>query len=176
MEERDMSVRVGKPAPSLDFEAYVPTEAQPWRASLEELRGSWVVLVFYPRDLTSAQPTELSKLAQLHPQFEAEEALVLAASTDTFRSHKDWFETHPSLTGVFYPVIADTAHELSNAFGVLTGDGAALRGTFVIDPECVVRYASVTDRDLGHSLDETLRVLRALRTASSAAPSEPRPA
>jgi alkyl hydroperoxide reductase subunit AhpC len=166
-----MSVRVGAPAPNLDFEAYVPTEPGPWHASLEELRGSWIVLVFYPGDSAAAHPDELSALADLHPEFEAENALVLAASTDSFLSHKAWFETHPSLAGVFYPVIADTARELSDAFGLVTGEGAARYGGFLIDPDCVVRHASVTDRELGRSLDETLRVLQALRAASSAAPS-----
>ncbi len=125
------------------------------------------MLFFYPRDFTFVCPTELNAFAQLHPRFEAEEAIVLAASTDSYWSHKAWFETHPLLTSVFYPVIADTAHELSDAFGVLKRDGSALRATYVIDPAGIVRHASVTDQNVGRSPAETLRILRALRTGES---------
>lgn len=163
-----MGLRVGTPAPSLEFDAYVPTEAEPWCTSLEELRGSWVVLFFYPREFVSAYGAELSALARLHPQFEAENTLVLAATMHTFESNKRSFETHPALAGVFYPVIADTRGELSAAFGMLTGGGAAREGTFVIDPDCVVRHASVTDQAVGRSPDEALRMVRALRAGSPA--------
>jgi peroxiredoxin 2/4 len=167
-----MGLRVGARVPTLEFEAYVPTEAEPWCTSLAELRGSWVVLFFYPRDVVS----ELSALARLYPQFEAENTIVLAASADSFESLEASLDAHLSPAGVFYPVVADRAHELGDAFGVLTGDGAIRRGTFVIDPEGVVRYATVSDQALGDDLDETLRVLQALRAASSAAANEPRPA
>jgi alkyl hydroperoxide reductase subunit AhpC len=164
-----MGLHVGTHVPSLELEAYVPTEAEPWCTSLAELRGSCVVLVFYPRDAGSV----LRLLGRLYPQFEAENAIVLAASPDSIEALLD---TDLSLAGVFYPVVADTAHELGGAFGVLTGDGALRHGTFVIDPEGVVRYATVSDQDRGHRLDEALRVLRALRAASFAAPSASRPA
>jgi peroxiredoxin (alkyl hydroperoxide reductase subunit C) len=163
-----MGLRVGTHVPSLEFEAYVPPEAEPWCTSLAELRGSWVVLVFYPRKAVS----ELSLLARLYPQLESENTIVLAASPDSLEASTDT----NSLAGVFYPVIADTAHELGEAFGVLAGDGALRHGTFVIDPESVVRYVAVTDQDCGHGLDEALRVLQALRAARSAAPSGSRPA
>jgi peroxiredoxin (alkyl hydroperoxide reductase subunit C) len=70
----------------------------------------------------------------------------------------------PAPTGVRYPVLADTAHRLSEAFGVLLEDGSALRGTFVIDPEGAVRSASIVDQRVGRSPEEALRILQALRT------------
>jgi alkyl hydroperoxide reductase subunit AhpC len=167
-----MGLRVGTRAPSLEFEAHVPPEAEPWRTSLAELAGSWVVLVFYPREAVS----ELSLLARLYPQLEAENTIVLAASPDGLESLEASSDANLSLAGVFYPVVADTTHELGEAFGVLTGDGALRHGTFVIDPESVVRYATVADQDRGPGLDEALRVLQALRAARSAAPSGSRPA
>ena len=63
-----------------------------------------------------------------------------------------------------YPVLADTAHELARAFGVLEPDGTCRRGTFVIDPEGIVRHATISDGSVGRSAAETLRVVRALRT------------
>jgi alkyl hydroperoxide reductase subunit AhpC len=74
------------------------------------------------------------------------------------------FEDDPMLADVLYPVLADTAHELSRAFGVLEPDGTCRRGTFVIDPEGIVRHATVIDGSVGRSAAETLRVVRALRT------------
>jgi alkyl hydroperoxide reductase subunit AhpC len=159
-----MSVQIGAPAPDIQAEAYVPGESAPRRLTLAEYRGSWVVLFFYPRDFTFVCPTELHAFAELDPDFRAEDAVVVAASTDSYWSHKAWFESHPALAGVEYPVVADTTQRLSDAYGVLLEDGSALRGTFVIDPEGVVRYASVVDQNVGRSPDEVLRVLQALRT------------
>jgi len=124
----------------------------------------WIVLFFYPRDFTFVCPTELAAFAELADEFAAEDADLVAASTDSAWSHRAWFETHPLLAEVDYPVVADTTQELAQAFGVLTADGSALRGTFVIDPSGVVRHASITDQNVGRSPEETLRVLQALRT------------
>ena len=88
----------------------------------------------------------------------------MAASTDSYWSHKAWFESSAQISGVDYPIVADTTQRLSFDFGVLTDDGSALRGTFIIDPAGIVRHASVTDQSVGRSPDETLRVLQALRT------------
>ena len=157
-------ITVGHNAPGLEVEAYVPGEPEPARLSLADYEGSWVVLFFYPRDFTFICPTELHAFAELEPEFAREEAVVIAASTDSYWSHKAWFESHPALGGVEYTVIADTRQKLAEAFGVLTDDGSALRGTFVIDPEGKVRSASIVDQNVGRSPEETLRIVQALRT------------
>ena len=159
-----MSISVGTQVPEICTEAYVRGEREPVDIDLASADGSWTVLVFYPRDFTFVCPTELHALAELHDDFAEANAAVIAASTDSYWSHKAWFESHPQLTGVDYPVLADTTHELSAAFGVLGADGAALRGTFVIDPEGAIRHASVTDLNVGRSPAETLRTLQALQT------------
>jgi peroxiredoxin (alkyl hydroperoxide reductase subunit C) len=123
-----------------------------------------VVLFFYPRDFTFVCPTEIQAFARLHVQFTAEQAVVLAASTDSYHCHKAWYETDQRLREVAYPVLADTAHVLSHAFGVLADDGAARRATFIVDPFGVVRHLQVNDLDVGRNVEETLRLLRALRT------------
>jgi peroxiredoxin (alkyl hydroperoxide reductase subunit C) len=164
-----MSIDVGTTAPLSEFEAYVRGESAPWRASLRDLRGSWVVLVFYPRDFSLACPTELEGFAELHAAFEVEDAEILAASTDTYWSHKAWFESDHALDRVFFPVVADPDGELTEAFGVLTEDGAAQRATFVLDPEGVVRHVTVTDPSVGRSPAEVLRTLQALRTGDPCA-------
>ena len=159
-----MNVQVGRPAPDVAVEAYVPGASEPARLSPADYAGRWVVLFFYPRDFTFVCPTELNAFAELHDEFAAEEAELVAASTDSYWSHRAWFGSHPALEGVRYPVLADTAHVLADAYGIKLDDGSTLRATFVIDPEGIVRHASVTDQNVGRSPAETLRVLQALRT------------
>ena len=159
-----MTVRVGRPAPDLAAEAYVRGEAQPRRVSPTAYRGRWLVLFFYPRDFSRVCPTELQAFAHLHPEFVREQAAVVGVSTDSYDAHKAWFESDPRLAEVAFPVVADSTHRLSAAYGVLQEDGSALRGTFVVDPEGVVRGIHINDPDVGRNVQETLRLLRALRT------------
>ena len=159
-----MTVRVGKPVPDLAAEAYVRGEPRPRRLSPASFQGRWLVLFFYPRDFSRVCPTELQAFAHLHPAFAREQAAVVGVSTDSYNAHRAWFEADPRLAEVRYPVVADSAHTLSEAFGVLQDDGSALRGTFIVDPEGVVRAVHVNDPDVGRNVQETLRVLRALRT------------
>ena len=161
-----MAVRVGRPVPDHTVQAYVRGEPAPIVFDLSSHRGSWVVLIFYPGDFTFVCPTELAAFARRHDEFVDEDAVLLAASTNSCFSHKAWFETDPRLADVRYPVIADTLRELSNAFGVLQEDGAAHRGTFIIDPNGVLVHMSITEHDVGRSVDEVLRVLRAFRTGA----------
>ncbi|HEX6703027.1 MAG TPA: peroxiredoxin [Gaiellaceae bacterium] len=161
-----MTVQIAAPAPSFEAEAYIPGQPDPRRMALDDYRGSWIVLFFYPRDFTFVCPTELHAFAELEAAFAEEDASLIAASTDSYWSHKAWFESHPLLDGVAYPVLADTAHDVARDYGVLLDDGSALRATFVIDPDGVLRHMSVTDQNVGRSPDETLRVIQALRTGA----------
>src|SRR5262249_57698443 len=137
---------------------YVGGERAPGELELASPRGRWVVLFFYPRDFTFICPTELASFAERHDDFLRERAVVLAASTDSYHSHKAWFESDPRLAGVDYPVIADTAHALSRSFDVLLEDGATHRGTFIIDPSGVLLHMSVTEHHLRPTVDAPLRI------------------
>jgi len=109
-------------------------------------------------------PHRTLAFGELEADFKAEEAVVIGASTDSFFSHKAWFESDARLLRVNYPVLADTSHELSKGFDVLLDDGASLRGTFIIDPQGVVRHITVNDLEVGRNVQEILRVLQALRS------------
>jgi alkyl hydroperoxide reductase subunit AhpC len=160
-----VSIKVGDPAPPVTVEAYVREEADPVTIDIGRPGTSWTVLFFYPRDFTFVCPTELRGFAQLETDFALEDAAVVAASTDSWHVHRAWLETSPGLTDIHYPVIADPSQELTRLYGVLDcDDGSALRATFIIDPEGIVRHASVTDPSVGRSPEETLRILKALRT------------
>lgn len=152
---------VGRPAPSFKNQAYVAGEIRD--VALEDYRGRWVVLFFYPLDFTFVCPTELKAFARRAAEFEEEDCAVLAASVDSVYAHKAWVER--DLPEVRYPMLSDVTRRLSRDYGVLLEDeGIALRGTFLIDPEGVLRYAVTSDLNLGRSTDETLRVLRAAKT------------
>jgi alkyl hydroperoxide reductase subunit AhpC len=161
-----MTAPIGHPAPGFETEAYVAGHDGPRQVELQDYSGSWLVLFFYPRDFTFVCPTELQAFAELEEAFEHEDAALVAASTDSFWSHRAWFESHPMLAHVRYPVLADSSQRVAAAYGVLADDGSAVRGTFVIDPDGVLRHATVSDQSVGRSPDETLRVLQALCTGA----------
>ncbi|OGY32340.1 MAG: thioredoxin peroxidase [Candidatus Andersenbacteria bacterium RIFCSPHIGHO2_02_FULL_45_11] len=132
------------------------------KISLDDYTGKWVVLFFYPRDFTFVCPTEIREFAKLEPEFEKLNCSILACSTDSMHSHKNWFEK--DLPEVKYPVLADTTQEIARSYSVLDSDGAAQRGTFVIDPEGIVRWMMISDNSVGRSVQEVLRAVQALQT------------
>jgi peroxiredoxin len=89
-------------------------EEEPLTVTLEDFRGDWLLVFFYPADFTFVCPTELQALAALEEQFHAAGASILAASTDSWFSHRAWFETDPRLAGVRYPIVADQSQKLSS--------------------------------------------------------------
>ncbi len=156
-----MSVKLGQLVPDFRAQAYQSGEFK--EVKLSDYKGKWVVLFFYPLDFTFVCPTELQGFAKRAEEFEKLDAEILAASTDSQFSHKNWFER--DLPEVKYPIIADTTHEVSRLFGVLKEDqGIAYRGTFIIDPEGILRYQVISDLGVGRSVEETVRVLCALQS------------
>jgi alkyl hydroperoxide reductase subunit AhpC len=161
-----MAITIGDTVPVIQAPTYFRGRANAPLMGPVDYRGLWTVLVFYPRDFHHASPPELSDLAEHAPAFMEEIAAIMAVSTDSWFSHRRWFEDDPRLAGVQYPVVADTAQLLASEFGVLQDDGTCRRATFVIDPEGVVRHAAVTDGPVGRSAAEALRVVRELRACA----------
>ena len=127
--------------------------------------GKWKVLFFWPMDFTFICPTEIAEFGRRHQDFVDRDAQVLGASTDTHFVHLAWRQSHPDLKSLPYPMLADTKRELSSALGILhKQDGVALRATFLVDPEGIIRWASVNDLSVGRNVDEVIRVLDALQT------------
>ena len=130
---------------------------------LSDYKGKWLVLFFYPLDFTFVCPTEIQGFNKNYNEFKKLNAEVLAASTDSVYSHKAWTES--SLGKIQFPILGDTNHKVAKTFGVLLSDkGIALRGTFIIDPNCILKSAVVNDLPVGRSVDETLRTLQAFQT------------
>ncbi|NCB20880.1 MAG: peroxiredoxin [Clostridia bacterium] len=131
--------------------------------SLSDYNGSWLVLFFYPRDFTFVCPTEIRGFARHEADFKALGCDILAASTDSEWSHKAWFER--DLSEVKFPILADTTHSLAKDYGVLNeSDGSADRGLFIIDPEGKIQYVVISPGSVGRSVNETLRVLKAIQS------------
>ena len=158
---------VGEKFPNFKLNAVVSLEKGKEFKEITESthRGKWQVIFFWPMDFTFICPTEIAEFGKRNKDFADRDAQVLGASTDTHFVHLAWRNQHPDLKNLPYPMLADTKRELSTALGVLhKGEGVALRATFIVDPEGVIRWVSVNDLSVGRSVDETLRVLDALQT------------
>ena len=127
--------------------------------------GKWRVVFFWPMDFTFICPTEIAEYGKREGDFADRDAQVLGASTDTHFVHLAWRKNHPDLAKLPFPMLADTKRELATELGILhKQDGVALRATFIVDPQNVIRWASVNDLSVGRNVDEVLRVLDALQT------------
>lgn len=154
-------VRVGQKAPDFSAEAYIDGKFK--KVGLSDYKGKWVVLFFYPLDFTFVCPTEIKGFAKAEDGFKEMNAEIIGASTDSVHSHKAWFQK--DLPEVKFPVLADTNHQISEDYGVLIKEqGIALRGTFIIDPDGYLQYQVISNLNVGRSVDETLRVVKALQT------------
>jgi peroxiredoxin (alkyl hydroperoxide reductase subunit C) len=127
--------------------------------------GRWKVLFFWPMDFTFVCPTEIAAFGAAESEFAARNAQVLGASTDSEYVHLAWRQHHPDLRSLPFPMLADTKRELASALGILHPEkGVALRATFIVDPEGVIRHVSVNDLDVGRNVTEVLRLLDAFQT------------
>ncbi|HOP08177.1 MAG TPA: alkyl hydroperoxide reductase subunit C [candidate division Zixibacteria bacterium] len=153
-------VQINQPAPAFDLEAYQNNNIT--RVKLAELRGKWVILFFYPADFTFVCPTELAEMADNYDTFKSMNAEVLSASTDTVFVHKAWHDSSVAIGKIGFPMMADPTGSLSRNYGVMIeAEGLALRGTFIIDPDGVVKSFEVNDNSIGRSAGELIRKLQA---------------
>jgi len=130
----------------------------------ESYPGKWLVVFFWPMDFTFVCPTEIAEFGKKNADFKERDAQVLGGSVDTHFVHLAWRNNHADLKNLPFPMLADTKRELSTALGILHKDGIPLRATFIVDPEGVIRFASVNDLSVGRNVDEVVRVLDALQT------------
>ena len=154
-------IKVAERAPEFELEALADGEFR--NISLNEYKGKWVVLFFWPLDFTFVCPTEIRSFNELYDDFRKLNSEVLGASVDSVYSHKAWVEN--GLGQIRFPLLSDFNKRVSRMYDILVEDkGVALRGTFIIDPEGNLRYVVVSDLNVGRSAKETLRVLEALQT------------
>ncbi|ASD31046.1 peroxiredoxin [Chlamydia abortus] len=158
------SLFIGKTAPDFSVQAVVDGEVK--NISLQDYRGKYVILFFYPKDFTYVCPTELHAFQDSLEEFENRGAQVIGCSVDDLDTHQRWLKTDKKaggVKGITYPLISDTTHELSKLYNVLDSQsGLSFRGSFLIDKDGIIRHMVVNDLPLGRSIDEELRVLDAL--------------
>lgn len=126
--------------------------------------GKWLVVFFWPKDFTFVCPTEIAEFGRKNDEFAERDAQVLGVSVDSEFVHLAWRKDHKDLTGLPFPMLADLRKDLSSALGILDQEGVAKRATFIVDPQGIIRFASVTDMNVGRNVNEVVRVLDALQT------------
>ena len=134
----------------------------------ESFAGKWKVIVYYPKDFTFVCPTEIVAYDKLTSDFKDRDAVLLTGSTDNEFCKLAWQKAHPDLSKITHTQFADTQRgELSliEQLGVFYAPaGAALRATFIVDPDNVIQHVTVNNLNVGRSPEETLRILDALQT------------
>lgn len=128
----------------------------------DDLLGKWSVLLFYPADFTFVCPTELGDVSDRYAELKEMGVEVYSVSTDTHFTHKAWHDTSETIKKIQFPMLADPTGHLSRAFGVYIDDeGLALRGTFLVNPEGLVKVMEVHDNGIGRNADELVRKVQA---------------
>ena len=175
-----MGVLVGRKAPGFSAAAVTNGNDIVTGFTLEQFKGKYVILFFYPKDFTFVCPTELYAFQEKLEEFESRNVEVIGVSTDTEQSHWGWLNMEKNaggIKGITYPLVADTNKTISTNYDVLAGDWdyneegemtaigelIAYRGLFLIDKEGTVRHQLVNDLPLGRNVDEAIRMVDALQ-------------
>ncbi len=160
MEQKPL--HIGDVLPNLELKAYYKDEEM--LINTIDYRGKWLIFFFYPADFTFVCPTELEELADMYADFQKAGAEILSVSTDTVFVHKAWHDNSPAIKKITFPMIADTTGALSQLFGTyIEKEGLSLRGTFIIDPDGVMKTIEIHDNSIGRSGKELLRKLHAAK-------------
>tara|TARA_Y100000310_G_C20630872_1_gene788594 strand:+ start:328 stop:891 length:564 start_codon:yes stop_codon:yes gene_type:complete len=155
-------VVINQAAPMFKEDAFVDGSIR--KISLSEHRGKWVVLFFYPADFTFVCPTELGELADHYDTLRGMGVEVISVSTDTAFVHKAWADASETIRKIRYPMLADPTGRVCRAYGTYIEDeGLSLRGTFLIDPEGVLKVAEIHDNSIGRSIKELVRKVQAAK-------------
>lgn len=157
--ELNMSL-IGTTLDDFTVQAYHDGEFKP--VSLDDLKGKWSVLFFYPADFTFVCPTELGDMADLYSEFQKIGCEVYSVSTDTHFVHKAWHDASETIKKINYPMLGDPTGKLTRMLNVMIEEeGLALRGTFVINPELEIVVQEVHSLGIGRNASELLRKVEA---------------
>lgn len=163
-----MSVLVTREAPDFTAAAVLGNGSIKEDFNLKkEIKGKYAVLFFYPLDFTFVCPTEIIAHNKRLEEFKSRGVEVIGVSIDSAFTHHAWKETSVEKGGignVQYPLVADVSHSIAQKYGIEHPEAAvALRASFLIDKEGIVRHQVVNDLPLGRNIDEMLRLIDALQ-------------
>ncbi len=151
---------IGRQVADLEFSIFQNNKDR--KAKISDYHGKWLVLFFYPADFTFVCPTELEEMANHYSEFTALNTEVVSVSTDTVFVHKAWHDQSPAIKKIDFPMAADPTGTLCREFGTyIETEGLSLRGTFLIDPDGVLKAFEVHDNSIGRSADELIRKVQA---------------
>lgn len=151
---------IGEKIPN--FKAKIFHEGQFKDITEKDLLGKWSVLFFYPADFTFVCPTELGDMADKYEELKKMGVEVYSVSTDTHFTHKAWHDASETIKKIKYPMLADPTGHLTKALGVyIAEEGLALRGTFLFNPEGILKIIEVNDNGIGRNADELVRKIQA---------------
>jgi peroxiredoxin (alkyl hydroperoxide reductase subunit C) len=158
---------VGDTFPQFTLKAVTSSDPQTAMGEISQATaaGKWKVVFFWPKDFTFVCPTEIASFGKLHEEFSDRDAVVYGVSTDSEYVHLAWRQHHDDLRDLPFAMLSDIKRELSAALGILgREEDVCLRATFIVDPDNVIRFASVHDLNVGRNTQEILRTLDALQT------------
>ena len=158
---------VGNRFPDFDLKAVISADPKTAFTEVSDASdpGKWKVVFFWPKDFTFVCPTEIAAFGKLNDEFADRDAVIYGVSIDSEYVHLAWRQNHADLKTLRFPMLSDIRRELSTALGLLDQtEGVALRATFIVDPEGIIRFVSVNDLSVGRNPQEVLRVLDALQT------------
>lgn len=162
-----MSVLVGKTAPDFTATAVMADNQINDKFNLHNyLKGKIGVLFFYPLDFTFVCPSEIIAFNHRLKEFKDRGAEVIGVSVDSHFSHIAWKNTevnHGGIGQVQFPLVADLTKQIAKDYDVLVNNAVALRGTFLIDQQGLVRHQLINDLPLGRNIDEAIRMVDALK-------------
>lgn len=133
---------------------------------LSNLKGKYVLLLFYPLDFTFVCPSEILAFNKQVAQFKAKNCEVIGISVDSKFTHLAWKNTpieNGGIGNIQFPLVQDLNKEIAKSYGILLNNSVALRGLFLIDPTGTIRHCIVNDLPLGRSVIEALRMLDAVQ-------------
>lgn len=153
-------VKINQEIPDFKLKAYYQDKIK--EIKLSDYKGKWVILIFYPGDFTFICPTELEETANMREELSKKGAEVLSISTDSVYVHKAWHEQSPAIKNVKFPMLSDPKGDVAKEFGAYVDEeGVCLRGTFIIDPDGVLKTMEIHDNNIGRRGRELMRKLDA---------------
>ena len=162
------STMVRREMPAFEMDAYDSLTGHYTTVSSEDYRGKWVAICFYPADFTFVCPTEIAAMSAKYEEFQKMGVEILPVSVDSKFSHKRFVETEPILAGLKLKMGADTTQEVSRDFGVLVeGEGVALRGRFLFNPNGICVAQEVQADSVGRNVNEFIRQIEAWQHATA---------
>lgn len=154
---------VGRVAPLFKGTAFDPHANGFREISLNDYKGKYLLLFFYPFDFTFVCPTEIIEFSSKAKLFREVNCEVVGCSIDSHFTHAEWAKkprADGGLGGIDIPLLSDVSKKTGDAYGVLNDAGIAYRGSFIIDEKQTVRHLSINDLPVGRNVDEYLRLVK----------------